>query len=621
MRIRIQNTSDGEEIRKLRQQRNKILHQIQERALDLRHKELDAQVEDINKANNDQAMYKAVKVLNKKSFENPKVEDSSGKQVLNPDESLKIISNHFKEKFVDENAAPITAFEGEPRPLQKPITPREVRAGFNSLSNNRAPGEDEICGELLKYGPPSLDEHVTDIYNITFETHQPLNINTGVLIPIQKPGKPKGPPKNLRPITLLNTIRKTLSIIALNRIRPLIEKYLSPCQSGFRVERSTADVVWTHRWLAAKTLSEKVSITITGIDMSAAFDTIDRHALLNILQTIILEDEMRIIRFLLSETFIDTRIRGANTHETFLGNKGTPQGDSLSPVLFVVYMEHALREVRPIIPHPVSTFETSMPSEVAYADDIDFISTTNIDVGEIQKILDKHSLSVNVEKTEITVLAKEKDGWKTTKKVGSLIGNKEDVERRKQLSTVALHKLTNVWIRNEKIKRETRVKLYKSLVKSVLLYNCGTWALTQTDEKRLDAFHRKQLRRVLNIHYPTVISNTSLYDKCNERPLSLQILDSRWQLFGHILRRDSNIPANRAMQFYFTPSGHSKHRGRPSTNIHTVLNRDLKRLQLHHQLKSGDDLATMRALAEDRERWKSFTRSIREAAEASQSDD
>ena len=70
---------------------------------------------------------------------------------------------------------------------------------------------------------------------------------------LPKPGKPKGPRKNLRPVTLLNTIRKSLSLITLERIKEKVEKYLSANQSGFRPFRSTADVVWTHRWLAAKT--------------------------------------------------------------------------------------------------------------------------------------------------------------------------------------------------------------------------------------------------------------------------------------------------------------------------------------------------------------------------------
>ena len=160
-------------------------------------------------------------------------------------------------------------------------------------------------------------KHIANILNSTFTNHEELDINPGVLIAIPKPGKPKGPPNNLRAITLLNTLRKVISLITLDRIRPSIEKYLSHSQSGFRPERSTSDVVWTHRWLAAKTVTENINIKITGVDMSAAFDTIDRDILLQILKNIFEEDELRLIQFLLSNTHINTRINNADINAPF----------------------------------------------------------------------------------------------------------------------------------------------------------------------------------------------------------------------------------------------------------------------------------------------------------------
>ena len=72
--------------------------------------------------------------------------------------------------------------------------------------------------------------------------------------------------------------------------------------------------------------------------MTAAFGTIDRNQMLNIIATIVNEDELRIIRFLLSNTKINIRVNGATKKQqktnTFISNVGTPQGDSLSPVLF-----------------------------------------------------------------------------------------------------------------------------------------------------------------------------------------------------------------------------------------------------------------------------------------------
>ena len=195
------------------------------------------------------------------------------------------------------------------------------------------------------------------------------------------------------------------------------------------------------------------------------------------------------------------------------------------------------------------------------------------------------------------------------------------VERRIRLSNAALTKLLNVWIKGDKIKRKTKLKLYRSLVKSILVYNCGTWALTKSEEEKLNAFHRKQLRKVLNIKYPVKIRNSSLYNKCEEHPLSIYILENRWRLFGHILRRNIEIPANKSMNSYFATHG-KKFRGRPLTTLPVVLNKDLSRLQENTlQLTTREALEHLRCIAQNRQQWRELSTRIRKAAEAPASDD
>ena len=232
----------------------------------------------------------------------------------------------------------------------------------------------------------------------------------------------------------------------------------------------------------------------------------------------------------------------------------------------------------------------------------------------------KYNSLVKAEKTEQTTLSRSGKEYKNAKKVGTLIGDEED-NRRKPLSTAALAKLQNIWIKGDKVKRKTKIKLYRTLVKSVLTYNCGTWALAKTEEEKLNAFHRQQLRKILNIKYPVKITNSSLYEKCNECPLSITLLESRWRLFGHILRRNSEIPANKSMNSYFISHG-GKFRGRPLTTLPVVLNKDLTRVSDDKlQLTSLKDLEHLRSVAQNRQTWRKLTTRIREAAEASASDD
>ena len=132
-----------------------------------------------------------------------------------------------------------------------------------------------------------------------------------------------------------------------------------------------------------------------------------------------------------------------------------------------------------------------------------------------------------------------------------MISDAEDIIRRKQLAIASMCTLQKTWIRKDHISEICRLKQYKTLVKPVLTYNCSTWGVTKLDEDQLDTFQRKQLRTIINMKYPNRISNINLYKRCNDYPLSLFILKSRWKLFGHILRRNEQCPANNAMKFYF----------------------------------------------------------------------
>ena len=66
---------------------------------------------------------------------------------------------------------------------------------------------------------------------------------------------------------------------------------------------------------------------------------------------------------------------------------------------------------------------------------------------------------------------KKNEDRRSTKKLGSLIGNREDILRRKQRSTAALHNLNSIWIRKNRIREHVQVKLYKTVIKKTVLMN------------------------------------------------------------------------------------------------------------------------------------------------------
>ena len=68
-----------------------------------------------------------------------------------------------------------------------------------------------------------------------------------------------------------------------------------------------------------------------------------------------------------------------------------------------------------------------------------------------------------------------------------------------------MNKYNQIWKSKgkTKVKNKTKLTIYKTFVKPILTYNCSTCGLTKEEDFKIDAFHRKQLRRFLGIKYPT----------------------------------------------------------------------------------------------------------------------
>ena len=137
------------------------------------------------------------------------------------------------------------------------------------------------------------------------------------------------------------------------------------------------------------------------------------------------------IRLLLADTSLEPRLSTGDYH-AFATSIDTPQGDSLSPVLFTVYLEAALRELRSRLPtRPLA--DANLPLDVEYADDTDFTSTSRLFLEDIEGIapacLAEWSLTINASKTEWSSVCRHADRvdeeWRMTRKLGSLLGEAE----------------------------------------------------------------------------------------------------------------------------------------------------------------------------------------------------
>ena len=201
-----------------------------------------------------------------------------------------------------------------------------------------------------------------------------------------------------------------------------------------------------------------------------------------------------------------------------------------------------------------------------------------------------------------------------------MLGDEEDIERRKSLATASFKALRLLWERRKITSVNTRIRAYNALVLPVLLYNCGKKGVTGGVIEKLEVFHRRQLREVLGVKTKD-LHNVDLYERCGVSPVKHHVAWAKWSLFGHTLRMTRDTPAQVAMDFYCQSSESDvKSMGRASTTLPAQLFNEyrdyLKKFKLGwNTSKMHMILAKLRKMADgkadpSRQKWRELSASI-----------
>lgn len=501
--------------------------------------------------------------------------------------------------------------------LHQPITSDEVRQAMKRLPNGRATGPDDAESELYKYALQRVDElrgdghprpieaTIAELLNDLFISGRNApEIGQGRLVLLQKPGKPKGPATSLRPITILNVIRKLLSTITLRRAKAAgAESYLPDSQHAYRANRSTTDVVFCYRVLCNLTQNAvELILHKLGIDLSAAFDTPTRDGLLRamIAATNGDEDVKRLTEVLLSDTTLSVCTLGAFS-EFWASTVGTPQGDCYSPLMFTIYFEFVMRQVRGhanFPERPAADVTLALPTETQYADDLDVLSTDKSYLEAIAAVMEEVfarpgvNLSMNPDKTEYTRISRTDSGWKQVQLLGSRLGCAEDLKRRAQLAGMVYRRLYSVMIQPSAT-LATRLRLYRAYVESTMLYNIGCAGFSAAGWDKLDAVQRRHLRGMLRVYWPNQLSNSEVYTRTAVERWSVTACRRRWQQLGHVLRLPPTTPARQAL----VVAAEEKYRTRKGPKTHGLW------IQLCHDYQLVRSPATMRFTRREQDMW------------------
>ena len=107
--------------------------------------------------------------------------------------------------------------------------------------------------------------------------------------------------------------------------------------------------------------------------MGSTFDTIQWMPLKKVLETTSNKDKLRMGRILLSNISISIKL-GKHKIESVKRNTGSPQGDEILGIFLNIALENALRALWAELNKKIQPEKSSIPTEIIYADDSDFIS-------------------------------------------------------------------------------------------------------------------------------------------------------------------------------------------------------------------------------------------------------
>ena len=444
------------------------------------------------------------------------------------------------------------------------------------------------------------------------EKQVPVEWKEGYLIKLPKKGDLSNC-ANYRGITLLSVPGKVFSRILLNRMKDVVDPLFRDQQAGFRKNRSCTDQIATLRIILEQSQEWNSSLYINFLDYEKAFDSVDRETLWKLLRHYGVPEEMTKIIKNLYEGLTCRVVHGNQLTDAFPVRTGVRQGCLLSPFLFLMAIDWVMKVSTRNTRNGIQWTPFTQLDDLDFADDIALLSHNHQQMQEKTNLVALYSakLGLKIHKgkskllkmnttssTQITIQSDSLEEVDSFTYLGSIVdkqgGTDADVKIRISKARTAYHQLKNIWASRD-ISNNTKLRIFNTNVKSVLLYGAETWRSTVNTNKKIQTFINTCLRRILKIRWPETIRNEDLWQRTKQRPADAEIKMRRWRWIGHTLRKPATNITRQALKW--NPQG-TRRRGRPRITWRRDLESDVKKI--------GRTWDQLERLAQDRDNWRTL---------------
>lgn len=547
------------------------------------------------------------------------IENEEGVQVTDKKEQLEIWRRHFERTLNIIPSGPMEEITIRRRSnpnrsiTTDPPSTTEIRNAIIMLKPGKAAGSDGIPPECFKAEPDAFSRLLEPLFRRVWEEEIiPGEWKQSIIIKIPKKGD-RRKCGNWRGISLLSSVMKIFNNVILNRIAEPLDRQISRTQVGFRPNRSCVDHINTMRILIEQSAEFNAPLYMTFIDFEKAFDAVNREFVWKSLSARGIPGKIVNVLRKSYEGASNRVLHDGALSETFQSMSGVKQGCGLSPILFITALDTIFESSNQ--QHLGINWKLNEKlGDLAYADDIVLLSNRHSEIQQkLTLIADearKAGLSINIAKTKVmrmnstnnTPLFINNIPLEEVEKfeyLGSMLTNdggaKKDVDNRIRKARVSFAILNRIWKTRNLVLR-TKINIFNACVKSVLLYGCETWHVTNAITTRIQTFINRCLRRILGIWWPRTISNEQLWRITEQNTIEKDILKRKYGWIGHTLRKPSSEIAHAAYEW--NPQG-SRTSGRPKTTWRRTVQKETT--------KSFNEL---RSLARRRDAWKNFVKII-----------